>query len=154
MGIEAEHEDKYTQSDLRQLRLDGLPLLLAGQYVLMVAFAALPFGDTLPDRYWVAIVSPIVAFGIYALHQRFSSAAAALTVLTLMAFWAAALWYFSNETVVLMGVLVVGVASTMFGARGAVMTAVILSGVLAFVGSRVGISVVLWVGGVVNIWFG
>ena len=154
MGIEAEHEDKYTQSDLRKLRLDGLPLLLAGQYVLMVAFAALPFGDTLPDRYWVAIVSPIVAFGIYALHQRFSSAAAALTVLTLMAFWAAALWYFSNETVVLLGVLVVGVASTMFGPRGAVMTAVILSGVLAFVGSRVGISVVLWVGGVVNIWFG
>ena len=54
-------QERYTRSDLRELRLGGLPLLLAVFYVATVGFALLPLAPSLTDRYWVPVVSPLIA---------------------------------------------------------------------------------------------
>ena len=113
----------YTRADLRQLRLDGLPLLAVAQYVVALAFTVLPIGTGLGERYWADVGAALLGIGIFVARGRSAGLAAALLLGALFCVWAGAVWQFPMESVVFLAVFVIGTASALFGSRAAFLTA-------------------------------
>jgi hypothetical protein len=127
-------QERYTRSDLRELRLGGLPFLLAVFYVATVGFALLPLAPSLTDRFWVPVVSPLIALGIFFVSQRRAWLAGALLLITLFICWVVALRLFPSEATALLAIIVIGTASALFGPRAAFIGAALATLALVVVG--------------------
>ncbi len=140
---------RFTHADLAQVRLDGLPILLAGAYAVALVLAAIPFEPGTEDRYWLAGLLPPLALGLLLLHRAHPRLACLLFVASLYGPWAAEVWLLPESAAVWLAVLVIGSASTLFGARGTFLAAALTSlTILAARGSTgvaLGTSILCWV---------
>lgn len=134
VGLNVVEPERYTRSDLRELRLGGLPLLLAIFYVATVGFALLPLAQSLADRFWVPVVSPLVALGIFFVSQRQAWLAGVVLIITLIVSWVAALLLLPGEATALLAIIVIGAASALFGPRATFVGAALCTVALVVVG--------------------
>jgi signal transduction histidine kinase/CheY-like chemotaxis protein len=133
---EALAPERYTRTDLRELRLEGLPFLLVVLYLASLVFALLPLDAGSQDRFWLAALSPALLVGFYPLWQRSPQLAGAGLVGGLTALWVAALWSWPGDPLVWASLLLVGTTSALLGPKLAMATGVLDALVLAAAGAQ------------------
>ena len=135
MSLAPNEQEMYTREDLRQLRLDGLPLLMPVLYTGAVGITFLPVGQSGTEAIWFGIALALLTVASYFAQQHSQRAAGILLVTGLGMAWAMALIQFPGEIVAGLAVLVVGVVSALFGSRAAIVAGIATSGIALFIGS-------------------
>ncbi len=122
--------DPYRLDDLRQLRADGLFYLVGVQYFcsLVLIIVPLPFRVGQSAGFGLGfIVAALLAFGLRFARPRL---AALLVLASWFGLWAIMLSLLPADAVAVLAVLVVGVASALFGPQAAFLTAILISATL------------------------
>ena len=126
---------KFVPSELRQLRLEGLPPLMLIQYILGIVLTLVPIALHHEDAGWAGICLALLTMATFYVYGRSRPLAGLILLASLLLVWAMSLWLYPGDVAVWFALLVVGEASTVFGPPGAFTTSVLVSLIVAIAGS-------------------
>src|SRR5579875_3394589 len=117
-GLADPVERRFDRSDLNALRLENLPFLLGGLYLISLTATIAAFNAGAAESVWlIGIAITVATVGIAAVASRNATAGAVGLVLTLIVGWAVMFWNWPTESAANAPMLVVGVTGILFGAR-------------------------------------